>query len=303
MTFARVVVADRFAQLVAHVFAHVALDGQPGNLHDARYVAWARERITTDARGLLEHDATLIGERWRSDRRLDVLHGVFELQRDVDEFRRTCARTLTELDAHEVRSPTLLALLRDPAIAPVAELLHTTLALLVDEFALVLAGLAPQLESARAQVAPLVDRLAAIVPGLEHARIELVWALGVHGRAFSDRILVGAPTAWSGCSAARQAVLAAHEHCVRASLAADYLDSEWHALVRLARAMHHADDPELRDAHARWLAELDLDELLSGVVARGWLAHDEAGGLLDDPRGRAGRLACSIALRRWQSIS
>jgi hypothetical protein len=287
----RLAIADRFAQLVAHVLAHVPLAEQPGNLHDARYVAWARERMPANACALLEHDAALIGERWRSDRRLDVLHGVFELQGDLDEFRRTAARTLAELEMHEVRSPTLLALLRDPAIAPIAELLHTTLALLVDDYALTLAGLAPQLESARESVEPILDRLAAIVPGFEHARVELVWALGVHGRAFPDRILVGAPAAWSGCSAARQAVLAAHEHCVRASVADDYLGSEWDALVGLARIVGGSNDPELRDAHARWLAELDLDELLRGVVARGWLSHDSARSLLDDRLGRASSLA------------
>jgi hypothetical protein len=119
----------------------------------------------------------------------------------------------------------------------------------------------------------------------------LVWALGVHGRAFPDRILIGAPSAWSGCSAARQAVLATHEHCVRSSRADGYLGSEWDALVRLARAMQHANEPELRDAHALWLAELDLDALVRGVVARGWLARDASRSLLDDPHGRAGRLA------------
>lgn len=291
MSAARVVVADGFAQLVAHVFAHVALDQQPGNLHDGRYVAWARERSTADARGLLEHDASLLGEHWRGDRRLDVLHGSFELQRDLSAFRRTATRTLAELDVHDVHSPKLLALLRDCEIAPVAELLHTTLALLVDEFESLLGGLAPQLASACEQIEPLVDRLSAIVPGFEHARVELVWALGVHGRAFPERILIGAPAAWSGCSAGRQAVLAAHEHCVRASDAKDYLGSEWDALVRLAGALQHGNDPELREAHARWLAELDLDALLEGVVARGWLTPDDARSLGEDHPGRAGRLA------------
>jgi hypothetical protein len=291
MSAARVVVADGFAQLVAHVFAHVALDQQPGNLHDGRYVAWARERITEDARELLENDAALIRDRWRGGSRLDVLHGLFELHRDLDGFRRTTTRTLAELDVHDVRSPKLLALLRGRETALVAELLHTTLALLVDEFESVLDGIAPQLESACEQVEPLVDRLSAIVPGFAHARVELVWALGVHGRAFRDRILVGAPAAWSGCSARRQAVLAAHEHCVRSSHANDYLGSEWDALVRLAGAMRGGDDRELREAHARWLAQLDLDELLAGVVARGWLAPDDARSLHADRPGRAGRLA------------
>jgi hypothetical protein len=280
----RVTVADGFAQLVGHVFAHIPLD-QPGNLHDRRYVAWSREAMTTDARAMLEHDAALIASHWRSDRRLDVLHSMFDLHGDLDEFRRTAARPLAELEAHEVRSPKLLALLRRDAIAPVAELLHSTFALLVDDFA------APQLEHARAEVEPFVRRLDAIIPGFEHARVELVWALGVHGRAFPERILVGAPVAWCGCSPARQAVLAAHEHLVRSSHAVDYLGSEWDALVRLARELQRASDPKLRDAHAQWLAELDLAALLEGVVDRDGLTHDRARALLEDPPGRAHRLA------------
>jgi hypothetical protein len=286
----RVPVADGFAQLVGHVFAHIALE-QPGNLHDHRYVAWSREAMSTDASATLEHDASLIASRWRSDRRLDVLHGMFELHADLDEFRRTAARPLAELETHEVRSPRLLALLRRDAIAPVAELLHTTFALLVDEFAILLASVSPQLEHARARIDPFVRRLDAVLPGFEHARVELVWALGVHGRAFPERILVGAPATWCGASPARQAVLAAHEHAVRSSRAVDYLGSEWDALVRLARELQRAADPELRDAHAQWIAELDLAALLEGVVASGGLTHDRARALLDDPRGRAHRLA------------
>jgi hypothetical protein len=294
----QVTVADGFAQLVAHVFAFVPLE-QPGNLYDPRYVAWAREHVQASMHAMLEHDAALIGRHWRNDRRLDVLHGVFELQRDLDAFRRTAARALAELDAHEVRSPELLALLCGDAIspiAPIAELLHTTLALVADDFTAVLTGLALQLESARVQLEPLVHRLAAVVPEFEHARIELVWALGMHGRAFPDRILVGAPASWSGCSPARQAVLAAHEHSVRASEADDYLGSEWEALVTLARAMQCVDDLALREAHASWLAELALDELLRSAVARGWLSHDEAHALLDHPPSRARWLAHAATL-------
>jgi hypothetical protein len=286
----RVTVADGFAQLVGHVFAHIPLE-QPGNLHDRRYVAWSREAMTSDARAMLEHDAALIASHWRSDRRLDVLNGVLELHGDLDEFRRTAARPIAELEAHDVRSPRLLALLQQDVIAPVAELLHATFALLVDELAALLASLTPQLEHARARIDPFVRRLDAIIPGFEHARVELVWALGVHGRAFPERILVGAPVAWCGCSPARQAVLAAHEYLVRSSHAADYLGSEWDALVRLARELQRASDPELRDAHAQWLAELDLATLLEGIVGQDGLTHDRARALLEDPPGRAHRLA------------
>lgn len=286
----RVALADGFAQLVAHVFAHVALE-QAGNSYDSRYLAWARECFSAESVATLEHDAALIAERWRTDRRLDVLHGMFALHRDLDAFRRTCARSLAELENGDVRSPGLLALLRADAIAPIAELLHTTLALLADEFSAVLARVEPQLESARTQLEPLAARLATIVPGFEDARIELVWALGMHGRVFRDRILVGAPASWCGCSPERQAILAAHEHCVRACEADDYVSSEWSALTSLARQMSQLDDLPLRDAHASWLAQLDLDGLLRRVVERAWLPHDEARALLDDPPSRARRLA------------
>ena len=271
---ANVVVADGFAQLVAHVFAHVELD-RAGNLYDPRYVAWARQHLSADATAVVEHDARLIGAHWRADRRLDVLHRVFGRHRDLSAFRRTATQPLG---------------LRDEAIAGIAELLHTTLALIVDEFELALAQLVPQLEHACEVVEPMIARIAEVVPGLERASVELVWALGMHGRAFPDRILVGAPESWSGCTPARQAVLAAHEFSVLASEADDYFESEWDALVSLARRMQRIEDVELREAHASWLAELALDDLLRGLVARSQLSQGDARLLLDDPPSRARRI-------------
>lgn len=285
-----VAIADDFTQLVAHVLAHVEL-GRAGDLYDPRYVAWAREHLDAGCCETLEHDAALIGARWRADARLDVLHGMFELHGDLAEYRGTMSRTLAELDPHEVRSAGVLASLREGAIAPIAELLHTTLALIADDFAAALRRLGPLLGHGCAQLHPRLQRLVAAVPGLEHARVEVVWALGMHGRAFSDRILVGAPSSWSDCRPERQAVLAAHECCVRASEADDYVGSEWEALVTLARSMQRLDDLALRDAHASWLAELDLAELVRGVVARGWLSHEQGRALIDDTPGRARRLA------------
>jgi hypothetical protein len=285
-----VAIADDFAQLVAHVFAHVQLES-PGNLYDGRYVAWARECFAARGCATLEHDAALIGEHWRRDRRLDVLHRVFELHRDLDGFRRTAGRALAELDLHEVRSASVLASLRDDAIAPIAELLHTTLALLADDFMAARGRIASLVAHGCTPLQPRLRRLAAAIPGFEHARIEVVWALGMHGRAFPDRILVGAPADWSECSPERQAVLAAHEYCVRASKADDYLGSEWDALTSLARHMQRVEGLALRDAHESWLAELNLDEIVRGVVARGWLSPDAARSLSDDPHDRADRLA------------
>ena len=275
------VVADSFAQLVAHVLAHVPLD-QAGNLYDPRYVAWARRHADAADRQLLEHDAALLARCWRADRSLDLLHGFCQLHRSLAAFERSCSRALTQLQPEQVDDPQLLAALKG---APAAELLYATLALLADRFASTLARLEPQLARACDQMQPFTRRLAEVVPGLAGARVELVWALGMHGRALRGRILVGAPSTWSRCSPARQAVLAAHEHLVGSAGAdrtADYYECEWAALTGLAAYMHKADS-ELRAAHAGWLAELDLSDLTAVLLARGRVTPAQIQAL--SPRG------------------
>lgn len=278
---------DGFTALAAHVLAHVPLD-QPGNLHDPRYVDWSRARFDRDTQALLEHDGALIGAHWRARRELDVIHGLFELHRDLDGFRRTATRPLADLEAHEVASPTLLARLRGE---PMSELLHTSLALVDRELERVMLSIEESLDEACCDLTHWCARVAACVPTFSRARIELVWALGLHGRALPDRILIGAPAAWSRCSPARQAVLAAHEHMVARSGAADYLTQEWSALTKLARALADADDVELACAHAEFLAQLDLDELLTGAQQRGFIDADTATALRREPLSRARRLA------------
>ena len=282
-------VTDGFTALVAHVLAHVPLD-QPGNLHDPRYVDWSRARFDRDTQALLEHDGALIGAHWRARRELDVIHGLFELHHDLDGFRRTAARPLADLEAHEVASPTLLARLQYEG-EPMIELLHTSLALVDRELERVMLCIEDSLDEARSELAHWCARVAACVPTFSHARIELVWALGLHGRALADRILVGAPAPWNRCAPARQAILAAHEHLVARSGAADYLAQEWSALTKLARALAETDDAELACAHAEFLAQLDLDELLTGARQHGFIEADTATALRREPLSRARRLA------------
>lgn len=284
-------VADGFAQLVAHVLAHVPLDA-PGNLYDSRYLAWAETAIGAGERAILAQDATILARCWSEDSRLDRLHGYCALHRSLARFRVTAGRELAALEAAEVSAPGLLAQLRE---LPAAELLHASLALVVDDFEAVLSTLEPELARACEQMSPLLEGLAAHVPGFASARVELVWALGMHGRAFEDRILVGAPAAWSGCSPARQSILAAHEHVVLASERRDHVGREWDALTGLARLMATVDaDTDalgLRAAHADWLASLRLTELLAELVERRWLSPALARTLDHEAGARARALA------------
>lgn len=283
-------IADEFTQLVFHVLAHAPLRG-PGNVHDPRYVAWAAERCDADDQRLLGHDAGLLARLWDADPRYDALHRFCDLHAGLREFSACAGRALAQLRASEVAEPELLEQVRE---LEGAELLHATLALVAPGFARVWAELAPTLEHADASVRAWIDRLDRHCPGLADARVELVWALGLHGRALSKRILVGVPAAWSGSAPARQAVLAAHEHAVVRFGGRDYVTDEWAALTGLAQQLRGAES-QLRDAHREWLASLALSPLLAAVVARGYVDAREAEAIDRDPLGRADRLSAARA--------
>ncbi len=283
-------IADEFTQLVFHVLAHVPLAG-PGDVHDPRYIGWATARSSDEDRALLDHDAGLLARVWAGDPRCAALHELCELHQSWPRFAATAGRALAELDEREVDDPALLDRLRG---VEGAELFHAALALLGPGFRRTFAELRPALATADAELRRWIDRLAPRCPGLADARVELVWALGVHGRGFARRILVGAPAAWNGCSAARQAVLAAHEHAVLAGDAGDYATQEWVALVELARCLRGAE-PELREAHRNWLASLELSPLLAELVDHGRLDAGEVEALLCSPSERADRLSAGPA--------
>lgn len=283
-------IADGFTQLVFHVFAHAPLRG-PGNVHDRRYVAWAGGRFDLADQRLLSHDADLLAGLWNADARYDALHRLCELHAGLDKFRACSGRSLAELRADEVADPELLGVLRE---LPGAELVYATLTLLAPEFTRVCSELEPVLEQASADVRAWIDRLDLHCLGLARARVELVWALGLHGRALADQILVGAPADWNGCTPARQAVLAAHEHTVARLGGDDYVADEWAALTELAYQLREAD-PALCEAHRDWLASLDLSPLLTAAVARGYLATSAAEVLERDVASRADRLNAARA--------
>lgn len=275
--------ADAFTQLVLHVLAHVPRAG-PGDLHDPQHLAAAAPLWSPGARALLAEDAATLAALWRAAPALDRLDALPDLHASLAAFRRTAARPLAALGPGDVADPALLRALQ--ALGPAGELVHALLGLLAPEFAEIHErALAPMLTRAAADLAPWLAVLAAAVPGLAAARVELAWSLGGRGRALPARILVGA-----GGDPRLPAVVAAHEHAVCTSGQVDHPRAEWSALVRLARWLRDAP-PELRDAHARWLAGLRLAPLLADVVALGLVDAAAAAALDRDVRGRAARLA------------
>lgn len=245
-------IADPYTQLVAHVFAHVRLSG-PGDLFDPDWVAQTRALPDSDR---LVEDAALLGRLWADgDAGVRVMHALLDLHTDSPAFLATTGRPLAELDAADVASARALNRLRS---SPHAELVHATLSLQARAFMAWWQTRRPEFERLAASVRRQLERVAQHVPTLADHRVEIVAALGVHGRASPERILVGRgdPT--------RLAILAAHEACVLAHPELDYVAGEWLALVALAHALR-SSPPKLRAAHDDWLATLELGPLLDAL--------------------------------------
>lgn len=275
--------ADGFTQLAFHLLAHVPRPG-PGDLFDREHLARCEPLFSREARALVHDDAAALATLWRASPALDVLDLLPELHASLPALRRTAARPLAELHAGDVADPDVLRALQ--RLGAPAELVHAALGLLLPEFERVHAEvIAPTLAAAAPPIAASLATLTH-VPGLAAARVELVWSLGLRGRAMPRRILIGCPPD----DPHTPAVIAAHEHAVCSSGHADYLRAEWSALLRGARWLRAAADP-LPDAHARWLAHLDLTALLAAALAAGLVAPRDAAALRDAPTDRAARLA------------
>ena len=268
-------VADDYSQLVFDALAQLTVAG-PGSIFDRRYRPLAP---------LPDGDTALLTRLWLAEPDYDVLHGLYDLHGDLEQCLAAAGRPLTALDADAVADPALLRSLQHRADKlPGIEILRADLALSAPGFALALQQHLPALRRACDEIRPWLERLRALVPALAERRVELVHALGMHGRASPRRILVGAPGGWCGCTAARQAVLAAHEASTLA-VQGDHCEVEWRALSELARTLRDVD-PDLRGAHADWLASLELTALARIAVERGWISASRAEVLIEQPLAR-----------------
>jgi len=258
--------ADDYTQLALHVLAHVPRQG-PGNLLDARHLERSRQTFSPATHTRLLDDAELLAALGDSSG-LDLLP---ELHGSLAAFRRTAARSLAEVTPHEVADATVLWALQQ--LGPAAELAHAAMALLAEEFTAVYTRvIEPWARTTIAAIDPWLAAIAACTPGLADARVELVWALGPHGRAMPGRLLTGCADPHDPVT---PAILAMHEYAVCTSNYVDYIPGEWDALIRGARWCAAAPPP-LREAHARWLASLELAPLLRGAVETGLLTASDA---------------------------
>ncbi|GAB5542923.1 MAG: hypothetical protein SangKO_026830 [Sandaracinaceae bacterium] len=278
-------VANDYTQLCCHALTFLPLPG-PERLSDARYLAWLRATLPGMAWEPIARDAETIVALARGDASLD-LQLLPELYGDVAQLRATAALAMTELSDGDVADARVLARVRD---AKHVELLRAAISLAAPAFATawhreLLASCLERLERLRAPMAEATERC----PALQGADVELVWSLGARGRAFEQRVLVGVPDDWSGLAPESPAVLAMHEAMVRDAgrrESGDYVRAEWSALSAVARQLADATDA-LRDAHARWLAGLDLAPLVTQAKALGLCEARAAAQLIDAPSERA----------------
>lgn len=278
-----------FTELVFHVLAHVPVGGA-GCLHDPRYVAWARGRAPHELERLLHEDAAVLERTWSSGPMPAIVHAWPELFGTIAELRSHARHELRALAPAQVRAPAVLAGIV-AVDRPELELLHATLCALAPWFApWHAAEVEPALQQAAAAVAAWLPAAVRVLPSLGAAQIELSWVLGPRGRGMPSRIVVGAPAPWHDLDARISMVLAMHEQAVIDSGHADYLHAEWAALTGLAARMALAPE-ELRQAHARWLASLELRPLLAPLHAAGRISLEQRVALLHDREGRSPQLA------------
>lgn len=276
---------DPFADLVLHVLAHIRAPG-PLNLHDARYVEWAAARSPDLSRLKVQPDATLLASAWCEDD-AELLRRWTDLHHDLAGFMRTKDRAMAELQAEDVDDAELLAQLQ--GCSPLfIELFHAQLGQVAQAFAgLHAVHIAPAVTAACVAVAEHCASAMELAPALADARVELAWALGPRTRVSQRRIIVGAPAPWNGLDAAAVAVVVLHGEAVRRSDSRDSVMAQWSALLELADVIARESAPALREAHARWLAELDLAPLCHVRVRAGVMPASDADALIEKPGERA----------------
>lgn len=241
-----------FTDLVFLVLGHLPLAG-PANLFDPRLVGWARGILPAEDAQILGEDAPRLAAfaspSWQAWP---------ELFADLERLAAARHRDLADLRPEDVASPGLLKELQGQGVG--AELMHATLALLAPGFS-ALHGevIAPALAGRLEQIVAAIDSLAAYVPSLGEAAIEVSGTLGGHGRGFERRVVVGAPAAWHPYAPVDTALWALHEHLVRQARGG-HAEAEASAISAGVDAMRRAPR-ELAEAHRLWLGRLDLSGL------------------------------------------
>lgn len=271
-------------ELALHGLAFLSVGQHPASLFEPRYHAFARDAYGADCCATLEEDGGVLGARMAQldNTPLHALPAAIESTRALVAVARDPSAQVDGV--HRATLDACLA--RDPEGA---EWLLCDLALCARAFeARFEARVRPAIQRACDELEPALAEALAVAPDLARFRVSLTAALGERGRGFSPRwLLTGASGLWSPHGAEHSAVMILHEHAVSTAPSHDYLRAEWHALVTLAQVIERSS---LRDAHARWLASLELTSLALHVAREGLVDEADARAIAEAHRDRADRL-------------
>lgn len=257
---------DALTGLVLHVMAHVRLAG-PGTLYDPRYVAWVVQAAPAEHVARLHEGAAILERAWSTSTPMSV-HAWPTLYRSVDELRALGDAPFASLRPEQVRSPRLLEALQRLEPAPTQHVHAMLVAAAAGYDSLRRARIDAELAAAIELMAPWWEPAVALVPTLGRSEVALCHALGPRGRVYGHRIVVGAPAPWNELDPRISVVLALHEQLVHDCEHSAYARVEWAALTGLSARMRNAIS-SLREAHAVWLASLELAPLLEVLVGEG----------------------------------
>ena len=246
--------APAWADAVFHVLAHVEVHAAASCFSPA-YREWAAERLGPTGGRALDEDARVLGELARAE------PVAFASAQAIAWVFRSAESVRAATD-HELRD----ALVDDEgaraiavAAGPIAEVLRAAA-----ELELSLLG--ERMPSAAFpwpgdETEAALARVATAAPELAACRVELTPALGLRGRVYHAHVFAGVPGI-AGATAEHVAWQAAHEATVHEvssrEPALPFSELERRAVGRLRSRARRVG---LGDAHARWLAHLDLSEL------------------------------------------
>ncbi len=271
-------VVNAHAELAFHVFACIpCAAGAPplasaASLYDPTYEAWSEARGAPVA--TIREDAAVLRSLLADPHAASTISLLALVHESIEDFLRGAVRPLLELTTLEVTDVSALTLLCASSASPAIEIVRADMALDARSFEKFYAAhTVPRVKAVAEHVARMTHPPHAPA-WLRSGSWELSLALGIHGRVFGSRVVVGAGRVSEplGPAAARAHALICHEHAVaRASavLGARGLATDWAWVEALSIAVER--DLIRRGAlpltHADWLGTLSLDGLAEIAAA------------------------------------
>jgi hypothetical protein len=249
---------------VFHVLAHVDVGAVPASCHDTAYIAWAAARLGPATERALGEDARILGGALASHDGLARAQLLAWLWREEADVRAVAHRDLGDLGAPDVADPVALRVIQELGAA--VEILRAAAELELPRLGAI--DPAPAERAARA-LADALAETARAAPWLLRMQVAMVRSLPRRGRVHHTAIFIGAPSV-AGAEPEHAAWQAAHEATVievERSPHGRSGPSTFEAVEREALGLlrSRARRAGLADAHARWLATLDLSAL--GAIA------------------------------------